>query len=127
MDRPYLLEIDFQLRSEKRREFNWTLDGLLSGSGGGHVRASAYEDRDDGNRMLLVFEWNQRGDVEAFLDSAPFGVLLGCLKTLGEVADCRVVDLSRSPGPAGSRAVARWVEGKHSSPPSLPEDPKTRS
>lgn len=123
MDRMYLLEIDFQLRSEKRREFNSSLDSLLGGVGSGHARALAYEDRDDGNHLLLVFEWSQRGEVEAYLESRPFGALLGCLKTLGEVADCRIVDLSGSELAAGGRAVARWVGGRQAPKQSHDEKP----
>jgi quinol monooxygenase YgiN len=136
MNRTHLLEIDFQLQSEKRREFNLSLENLLAASGSGHVRASAYEDRDDGNRLLLVFEWSRRGDLEAYLESRPYLALLGCLKTLGQVADCRVVDLSDGPAapgePAGDlpghpagvapadRVGPRWVEGRRAPPPSMP-------
>lgn len=127
MERTHLLEIDFQLQSEKRREFNSSLESLLSGIGTGHNRASAYEDRDDGSRLLLVFEWSRRQDLEAFLGSKPFVVLLGCLKTLGKVSDCRIVDLSSSAGSAGNSGVYRWVDGWRMPPPLIPENPQGSS
>lgn len=108
MARSYLLEIDFQLRSEKRREFNSSLESLFCGVGSGHVRASAYEDRDDGNHLLLVLEWGSRPDLDVYLESKEYGTLLACLRILGSVTDCRVVDLTGSLG-AGS---TRWVTGR---------------
>lgn len=112
----FLLEIDFQLRTEKRREFNSSLESLLCGTGSGYARASAYEDRDDGNRLLLVLEWNNRDEIEAYLDSPNFGALLGCLRTLGQVSDCRAVDLSSPSGRAGAREDPRWVRGQEAAP-----------
>lgn len=108
MDRSYLLEIDFQLRSEKRREFNSSLESLFSSADTGHLRASAYEDRDDGNHLLLVLEWDGRPGLDSYLESREYGTLLACLRVLGTVTDCRVVDLT---GAAGA-GTTRWVAGR---------------
>jgi hypothetical protein len=113
----FLLEISFDLRSENRREFNSSLDSLMREKGSGSIRSSVFEDRDDRNRILMVLEWGNIVDLQRYLVSETLGVLLGCLKTLGTVSDCRIVDLTVPDGAIGTRAAARWVKGEDVSDP----------
>ena len=112
MDQSCLLEIDFQLSAPKRREFNYSLESLMGRDDVGYVRCTAFEDRDDRDRFLLVSEWSSRAALETYLQSETYGALLGCLKTLGVVLDCRVVNLY---GPVHTEAPSRtirWVTGE---------------
>ena len=106
MDRPHLLEIDFRLRSDKRREFNSFAETVLSMQTSGFVRASTYEDRDDPNRILLVLEWSRSEHLQTYLGSEIFGALKGCLRTLGTLVDYRVVigAKAESGGASGDRS-----------------------
>ena len=93
MPERFLLEIDFKLFPAKRREFNKSLDSLIGRQETGQIRAFTYEDRDDNEHILLVSEWADRTAVDTYVQSDSYRALLGCLMTLGEVSDCRIVDL----------------------------------
>ncbi len=104
-----LLEIEFVLSAQKRREFAQSLD-LLTGTGQGFVRRSVYIERDEPERILWVEEWTTLQMLEAHLETATFKALVGGLRILGNVVDCRLVDLASGVG--DSRRVPRYLRGK---------------
>jgi len=104
-----LLEIEFALLPQKRREFAQSLD-LLTGTGHGLVRRSVYIDRDEPERILWVEAWATRELLEAHLETEIFRGLIGGLRILGNVLDCRLVDLASDL--TDSRRVPRYVRGK---------------
>ncbi len=104
-----LLEIEFVLSAQKRREFAQSLD-LLTGTGLGFVRRSVYIERDEPERILWVEEWTTRQMLETHLETATFKALVGGLRILGNVIDCRLVDLASGDGDA--RHVPRYLRGK---------------
>jgi quinol monooxygenase YgiN len=108
----YLLEIDYRLNSDKRHEFESSLESLLDQEPR-PVRTSIFEDRRDSNRLLLVWEWSDEQQVNRYLTSDTFGVFSGCLKTLGTIAETRVVNTQSS-----AAAAAAWtsVRMRRSSP-----------
>lgn len=87
----FLLQIDFTLNPEKRRELNSSLSSLTWKEGAGHVRTSVYEDRDDRDRCLLVTEWSDKKSLDRCFASDTYSALLGCLLTLGRISGCRLV------------------------------------
>jgi len=89
-----LLEIEFALKPGKRREFNRSLEDLRSQEGHGHIRTTVYEDREEPGHMIWVADWACRQALDDYLSSDAFGVLMGGLKVLGVVTECRIVDES---------------------------------
>lgn len=87
-----ILEIDFTLKSGKRREFNRSLEDLRSLEGEGHIRTTVFEDREEPGHILWVADWTNKTKLEEYLRSDGFGVLLGGLRVLGNLTRCRVVD-----------------------------------
>lgn len=111
MIRECLLEIDCRIRPEKRREFTLSADSLNRTEGEGHLRTVIYEDRDESDHILWVEEWTARELLDRYLASDTFAALLGGLKTLGTIFDCRVVQLGDPEGGySGSspRRLSAW-------------------
>lgn len=104
-----LLEIEFLLLPQKQREFAQSLE-FLTTARQGLVRRSIYVDRDELERILWVEEWATRQTLETHLETEAFKALIGGLRTLGNVLDCRVVYLE-SPVP-DSRHIPRYLRGK---------------
>lgn len=104
-----LLEIEFVLLPQKRREFAQSLE-FLTGPGQGLVRRSVYADRDEPERILWVEQWANRQLLENHLETEDFRALLGGLRTLGNVVDCRLVYLESDP--MDSRHSPRYLRGK---------------
>ncbi|MCC7153633.1 MAG: antibiotic biosynthesis monooxygenase [Bryobacterales bacterium] len=105
-----VLEIEFTLRYEKRREFNRSIEDLRNLEGDGHIRTSIFEDREEPGHFLWASDWTDRSKLEDYLHSERFGVLIGGLRVLGNLMRCRLVD---SPGilpsPDSRPQVARGV------------------
>ena len=111
MSKLCLLEIEFSLLPQKRREFAQSLE-LLTGSGQGFVRRSVYVDRDEPERVLWVEEWSSREMLEAHMETPAFRALIGGLKVLGNVLDCRVIDFaSEAPASTAKTRMARFFRG----------------
>lgn len=89
----HLLEISFQLLPGKRREFSQSMTMLTGSEGKGGMTGAVYEDRDDPDHLLWVEEWADRSILERHLDTDAFKTLMGALRTLAVVLDCRIVDL----------------------------------
>jgi quinol monooxygenase YgiN len=91
-----LLEISFRLLPAKRREFAQSLL-MLTGSKDKRGSSSVvYEERDDLDHLLWVEEWADRSLLEQHLETDVFKTLMGALRTLATVEDCRIVDLGSS-------------------------------
>ena len=117
MIRDCLLEIDYHLRAEKRREFTQSASSLIQCEGEGHLRTVIYEDRDEPDHILWVEEWMHRDQLDRYLSTDGFLALLGGLKALGTVLDCRVIDLS-GPQTGTSGTFPRRLGGSHFATPS---------
>jgi quinol monooxygenase YgiN len=91
-----LLEIEFTLKPEKRREFNRSVEDLRSLEGEGHLRTAVYEDRELTGHMIWISDWRDRTTLNVYIQSDSFRVLLGGLTVLGTVLECRLVDGSGS-------------------------------
>jgi hypothetical protein len=52
-----------------------------------------YEERDDLDHLLWMEEWTDRSKLEKHLETDVFKTLIGALRTLATVEDCRIVDL----------------------------------
>lgn len=109
MNDPCLLEIEFLLLPQKQREFAQSLE-FLATAGKGLVRRSVYVDRDEPERVLWIEEWATRQMLEAHLETEAFKALVGGLRTLGNVLDCRVVYLASDV--PDTRHVPRYLRGK---------------
>lgn len=109
MSEPCLLEIEFMLLPQKRREFAQSLE-FLTGPGQGMVRRSVFVDRDEPERILWVEQWGNRQLLESHLETADFRALVGGLRTLGNVVDCRLVYLGSDP--VDSRHFPRYLRGR---------------
>ena len=121
-----ILEIDCRIKPEKRREFRLNLGAVAQSRGFKRSAPVVYEDQNEPGHLLWIEEWSTRQDLEAYLESNEFLALLGGLKVLGTVEDCRIVDLTRSPAPeAGkhSRAINGWRYIGRSSEDDTPPHP----
>lgn len=112
MSKLCLLEIEFTLLPQKRREFAQSLE-FLTGSEQGLIRRSVYVDRDEPERVLWVEEWSNLETLEGHLETAGFRALVGGLRVLGNVLDCRLVDLGSDIGRgADCHRSPRYLRGK---------------
>lgn len=87
-----LLEIEFVLKPGKRREFIRSFQGLQGHEGEGHVRSTIFEDSEEPGHLIWIGEWTSRITLDAYMRGDRFGVLLGGIRVLGSVTDCRVID-----------------------------------
>jgi quinol monooxygenase YgiN len=89
-----LLEISFHLLPGKRREFSQCLTMLTGSKGMGRGSTVLYEERNDLDHLLWMEEWADRSMLERHLETDVFKTLMGALRTLAKVEDCRIVDLN---------------------------------
>ncbi len=85
------LEIDCRIPSEKHFEFTQSAASLTPKVGEGHAKTVVYQDFDDPDHILWVEEWSTRELLDQYLLTEGFSALLGGLKTLGTVLDCRLI------------------------------------
>lgn len=88
-----LLEISFTLLRAKHREFWQSVTMLTGGEGDRGGSPTVYSNRDDPDSLLWVEEWADRSILERYLETDAFKTLMGALRTLAVVQDCRIVDL----------------------------------
>jgi quinol monooxygenase YgiN len=86
------LEIEFKLKPGKRREFARSFEELICHEGEGHVKTTVFEDREEPGHMIWVASWSSRESLEAYLKGEQFGVLIGGLRILSSLTDCRLID-----------------------------------
>ena len=94
-----LLEISFRLLPGKRREFSQSLSMLTGAEGKDRPSPVVYEERGDLDHLLWVEEWADRSMLEQHLETEVFKTLMGALRTLATVEDCRIVDLNSDQHP----------------------------
>lgn len=86
-----LLELEFTLKPGKRIEFGRCQQELRASQGHGHIRNSLYENVECLGNLLLVSEWRTRADAEKYLKGGRFRLLVGAIRVLGTLSDCRLV------------------------------------
>jgi len=77
-----LLEIEFLLSPEKQREFAQSLELL--------------EDRGEPHHLLWISKWLDLQELERYTELDQFRVLMGGLRLLTTIVDCRIVTLDTS-------------------------------
>ena len=108
-----LLEISFRLLPGKHREFSQSLVMLMRAEGEGHRKTLVYDERDEPDHLLWVEEWTDRAMLERHLETGLFKTLMGGLRALATVDDCRIVDLgSKQPLGEVLARKPRYLEGR---------------
>jgi len=85
-------------RSEKRKEISQTIQSLAGQVLGkkGCLDANSYQDINDENIFYLVEEWQTQQDLDDYLQSKLFAVLLGIKTILVESPEIKFMVESRS-------------------------------
>lgn len=102
------LEIDCRIQPEKRLEFTQSAESLTPAAGEGFVRTIIYQDRDEPDHILWVEEWSARESLDRYLLSEDFAALLGGLRILGTVLDCRIIHSASIHPESGSPQGKSW-------------------
>ena len=89
-----------KVRPEKQEEF---LQAVQSLNGGGEKQEglrefTLYHQIDDPTGFSLIYEWEAQVDLERYLGTERFRVLLGALKVLGERSEIRYRHISKRMG-----------------------------
>ena len=72
-----------------------------------------YDERDDPDHFLWVEEWTERALLEEHLKTDLFKTLMGGLRALARIEDCRIVDLgSKQPSDDLPSYKPRYLEGR---------------
>ena len=108
-----LLEISFRLLPGKHREFSQSLGMLTSSEGTGHRKTMVYDERDEPDHLLWVEEWTDKLLLERHLETDLFKTLMGGLRALASIEDCRIVDLgSNQPFGEVTGYKPRYLDGR---------------
>jgi len=83
--------IFLKVASQKRDEFLQTIEALLIDlkKEKGFRKSSIYQDVANLNAFHLVEEWETNDDLERYLRSEPFRILIGTLKVLCQESEIR--------------------------------------
>ena len=85
-----------KVRAEKQEEFLHAIRSL-NGDGEKHEGLKKFtlcQEIDDKNGFSLIYEWETQGDLNRYLDTEKFRVLLGALRVLCEKSEIRSRHLS---------------------------------
>ena len=93
MTKTCLLEISFRLLPGKRQEFIQSLPILTESGKNGIRKAVFYEEQEDPDHLFMAQEWIDLASLERYLKTDLFKTLMGGLRTLATLEDCRIVDL----------------------------------
>lgn len=102
------LEIEFTLKPGKRREFTRSFEHQICDEGEGHIKTTVYEDREEPGHMIWIASWASREALERYMRTDEFGVLIGGLRILSSLTNCRLVDDIRAP------SVKTWAPAERS-------------
>jgi hypothetical protein len=91
---PYLLEIEFFLTPEKRREFLQSRELFLGADSQANNRVQLLQDRKEPDHLLYVAKWIDLEELERYTEAQQFHTLMGGLRLLSKRLDCRIVTLS---------------------------------
>jgi hypothetical protein len=86
-----MLEIEFVLLPHKRREFLQSFEMFTEESAASNSRVSLLQDRMSENHVLWVFKWGDVCEWQHYTECGPFRALMGGLRLVSNVLDCRVV------------------------------------
>lgn len=92
-----MLEIEFQLSPQKRREFVQSLEFFLGSGDSGPNRIRLLQDRAEPDHLLWISKWLDLKELEDFIQVQQFRALMGGLRLLTTILDCRIVALGGSP------------------------------
>jgi len=93
---PCLLEIEFRLSPQKRREFVQSLEFFLASGDSDPKRIRLLQDRTEPDHLLLTSNWLDLKELEDFTQVKQFRALMGGLRILSTILDCRIVTLNGS-------------------------------
>ena len=95
------MTIVVKVRPGKREEFLQAIRYLSAGreKHQGLRKSTLYQEMDDEAGFSLIYEWETHEDLDFYLDTEEFRVLLGALKVLGEKSE---IKYSRVPGYEGN-------------------------
>jgi len=88
-----LLEIEFRLSPQKRREFVQSLELFLATGDSVTSRIRLLEDRAEPDHLLWISEWLDVKELEDYTQVDQFRALMGGLRLLSTILDCRIVTL----------------------------------
>ena len=80
-----------KVKPQKREEFLQAMRSLNADPGKyeGLTRSTLYQELDDQTGFSLNYEWETQEDLDFYLDTEEFSILLGALKVLGEKSEIR--------------------------------------
>ena len=94
MGAPCLLEIEFLLSPEKRREFAQSLELFGGDDDPTRNRNCLLEDRTEPDHLLWISKWFDLHELERYTERDQFRALMGGLRLLTTIVDCRIVTLN---------------------------------
>jgi len=86
-----LLEIHFEVKRERHREFTQSLESFRAVRAPGQLSVSVYGDNSATDQYFWVEEWPDDHFLESYVVSDGFRAVLGYLRTLGPLISCRIV------------------------------------
>ena len=87
-----LLEIHFGVTQEKRAALGQSLESLRAIRAPGQLGISVHDDTSGSGQYFWIEEWTNYQLLESYLVSNGFRAVLGGLRMLGSVIDCRIVE-----------------------------------
>jgi quinol monooxygenase YgiN len=99
--------IRMAVNPNKRKELLQTIKALLEDNRkkSGCVSSQLYQDLEDESVLYLVEAWGSREELDDYLRSNHFGVLLGAMTLLRETPEIKLNEVSRTGGVEVIRAV----------------------
>jgi hypothetical protein len=94
---PCVLEIEFLLSPQKRREFVQSLEFFLASSDSGPNQIRLLQDRAEPDHLMWISKGLDLKELEDFTQMDQFRALMGGLRLLTTILDCRIVALDGSP------------------------------
>lgn len=86
-----MLEIELVLLPHKRREFLQSFEMFTEESTTSNFSVSLLQDRSSKDHLLWVFKWGDVREWEQYAEVGPFRALMGGLRLVSKVLDCRIV------------------------------------
>jgi quinol monooxygenase YgiN len=96
MPSPCLLEIEFRVNEEKRRELSQSISSLRSARAPGRIQTLVYAEMAEPDRYIWVEEWSDEGKLEHYLTTNSFRAVMGGLRVLGTVLRYRIVEIEET-------------------------------
>ena len=84
------------LSPQKRREFVQSLELFVATSESGHNDIRLLQDRTAPDHLLWISKWLDLKELEDYTQVEQFRALMGGLRLLSTILDCRIVTLDRT-------------------------------